>query len=209
MTSDKKRILFVGEASFMATGFSNYYDQLLRRLHKTGKYELAEIGAYSRRDDPRIQNIPWKFYATLPTNEKEKKIYDATKSPRTGQNSAQFGEHVFDKVLLDFMPDIVCFPPGTQVETPDGPKNIEDIQTGDKIINHKGEEGACVAVMEREYDGDLVTIELEDGKILSGTPNHPILVRRNGKQIFIPMGALLTTDDVVTLDEIYEALSKS
>lgn len=40
----KKRILFVGEASFLHTGFATYYRELLPRLAATGKYDLAEIG---------------------------------------------------------------------------------------------------------------------------------------------------------------------
>jgi hypothetical protein len=41
----KKRILFVGEASFLSTGFSNYYRELLPRLHATGKYEIGDPGS--------------------------------------------------------------------------------------------------------------------------------------------------------------------
>ncbi len=45
MESDRKRrILFIGEASFLATGFSNYWNEVLKRLHKTGEFEIAELG---------------------------------------------------------------------------------------------------------------------------------------------------------------------
>jgi len=48
----KKRILFIGEASPLETGFSNYYRQLLSRLQETGKYDIAELGSYIRHGDP-------------------------------------------------------------------------------------------------------------------------------------------------------------
>ena len=53
----KKRILFTGEASFLNTGFSNIYRELLPRLVKTGKYLLAEQGSYARADDSRIHDF--------------------------------------------------------------------------------------------------------------------------------------------------------
>jgi len=49
-TDEKKRVLFVGEASFLKTGFSTYWDNVIRRLENTGKYEIAEIGCIL---DPR------------------------------------------------------------------------------------------------------------------------------------------------------------
>ena len=51
----KKRILFIGEASFLNTGFSTYYRELLPRLAATGKYEIAELGSYAQQSDTRVQ----------------------------------------------------------------------------------------------------------------------------------------------------------
>lgn len=108
----KKRILFVGEASFLNTGFSTYYRELLPRLHATGKYEIAELGSYARPDDPRIDEFiqgRWKFYGAMPTNPEEQKIFaQPNPHPRTrGQNTNQFGEWKFDAVCAEFQPDIV------------------------------------------------------------------------------------------------------
>jgi len=108
----KKRILFVGEASFLSTGFSTYYRELLPRLAATGKYEIAELGSYARQDDPRVQEFiagRWRFYGVMPTTDEENRVFQQpSPHPRTrGQNTNQFGEHKFAYALVDFKPDIV------------------------------------------------------------------------------------------------------
>ena len=108
----KKRIMFVGEASFLNTGFSTYYRELLPRLVATGKYEIAELGSYARQDDTRVQEFirgRWRFYGVMPTNEEEARAFQQpTPHPRTrGQNTNQFGEYKFAHAVADFKPDIV------------------------------------------------------------------------------------------------------
>jgi len=101
-TKEKLRILFIGEASFLATGFSTYWNEVIKRLYKTGEFEIAEMGSYAYADDPRCQQVLWKFYPVAPakSDRKAMSIY--------GPNVAQhFGEGIFDKVCLDFRPDIV------------------------------------------------------------------------------------------------------
>ena len=105
----KKRILFSGEASFLNTGFSNIYKELLPRLVKTDKFEIFEHGSYARQDDPRvISDIrgQWKFYGNEPLNEAEAKIYQQP-DQRSGKNINQFGAYKLEKVLADCKPDIV------------------------------------------------------------------------------------------------------
>jgi len=102
-TERKKRILISGEASFLSTGFSNFNRELLKRLHATGKYELAEVGSYAPPACPESKQLAWPFYGILPTNEEEKKLYDSHP-----QN--QFGKYKIDAILADFQPDIVFDP---------------------------------------------------------------------------------------------------
>ncbi len=40
----KRRVLFCGEASYISTGFGVYYQEVLKRLHESGEFELAELG---------------------------------------------------------------------------------------------------------------------------------------------------------------------
>jgi glycosyltransferase involved in cell wall biosynthesis len=100
----KKRILFCSEATFLNTGYATYTREILKYLHGTGKYEIAEMASYGIRNDPRAKDIPWQFYGVMPSDdasEEEKKAYQS--SP-----THQFGEWCFEHVCLDFFPDIVC-----------------------------------------------------------------------------------------------------
>jgi glycosyltransferase involved in cell wall biosynthesis len=99
----KTRILFCGEASWLATGYATYNREIIRRLHATGKYEIAEMGAYGNSEEPKAKELPWKFYGVLPTNAEEKRIYESSKIN-------QFGAYKFDAVVADFQPDIIFDP---------------------------------------------------------------------------------------------------
>jgi glycosyltransferase involved in cell wall biosynthesis len=99
----KRRVLFTGEASFLATGFSTYLNEVISRLHATGEFLCAEMGSYAHDDDPRCQQVPWKFYPVAPARSNQAAMQQYMSSPTN-----QFGEAKFDDVCLDFKPDIVC-----------------------------------------------------------------------------------------------------
>ena len=106
----KKRILFVGEASFLNTGFSNIYRELIPRLAATGKYEIAEFGSYARDDHPEVQGFirgRWKFYGNQPMTPEEEQAFNQPDPAQPSQNTNQFGRYKFEAVLSDFRPDIV------------------------------------------------------------------------------------------------------
>lgn len=96
----KKRILFVGEASYLATGYSTLAKEIITAFHKEGKYDIAEMGSYGHPGDPRSQSLPWKFYGVLPTNAEEEQIYKRDRIH-------EFGDYKIDAVLADYQPDIV------------------------------------------------------------------------------------------------------
>lgn len=99
---DKKKILFVGEASFVNTGFSVYGKELLTRLHESGKYDIAELACYGTPDDPRRHELPWKYYWNQPAKADWEKVGYIADSVH------QFGAFRFNDVVLDYQPDIVC-----------------------------------------------------------------------------------------------------
>lgn len=101
--ANKRRILFIGEASFLATGFSTYWHEVLKRLDETDEFEIAELGSYAHDDDPRCQQVPWKFYPVAPARNNPQALQQYSAKPTN-----QFGEWRFDDVCLDFKPDIVC-----------------------------------------------------------------------------------------------------
>jgi glycosyltransferase involved in cell wall biosynthesis len=97
----KLKILMCTEASYLSSGFSGYSRELLKRLYATNKYEIAEFASYAKVNDPRDASIPWKLYANAPSdNDPRSQEYNASMDN-------QFGKWRFDRVLLDFKPDIV------------------------------------------------------------------------------------------------------
>jgi len=100
----KKRILFCSEATFLNTGYATYTREILNYLHGTGKYEIAELASYGLMGDSRAENIPWKFYGVTPPDNAPQEQKDEYNAKPTNQ----FGEWIFEKVCLDFLPDVVC-----------------------------------------------------------------------------------------------------
>jgi glycosyltransferase involved in cell wall biosynthesis len=97
----KIRVLWVGEASFLNTGYSVYAREVLSRLHQHPNLEVAELACYAHQNDPRCNGIPWKIYPVVP-NESDP-IFNEY------QNSIvyQWGGGIFDDVVLDFKPHVV------------------------------------------------------------------------------------------------------
>ena len=97
----KLKILMCSEASFLKSGFGTYAHEILKRLHATGKYEIAEFASYGRVNDPNDSSIHWKYYANaVPDSDPRHKEYMSS-------SENQFGRWRFERVLLDFQPDIV------------------------------------------------------------------------------------------------------
>ena len=94
----KKRVLVVSEAHYLHSGFGTYGNELLKRLAKTDKYELAEFASYGKYSS--VNNLNWIFYANMPEDNEKSEGYDPN-------GAAQFGAWRFDRVCLDFKPDIV------------------------------------------------------------------------------------------------------
>lgn len=89
------------EASFLSSGFAVYAHEILSRLHKTKKYEIAEFASYGAVNDPRDVSIKWKYYANVVHSN------DPRYEDYTSRGDNQFGRWRFEKVLLDFKPDVV------------------------------------------------------------------------------------------------------
>lgn len=69
-----------------------------------------------------------------------------------------------------------CLPPGTLVETPLGPKPIEALKEGDRVLSATGW-GKCASmwidkVMVKPYQGRMIRLHLEGGQVIRATPNH-------------------------------------
>ena len=100
----KKRILFCSEATYLNTGYATYTREILNYLHSTEKYDIAELAAYGCNDDPRSKEVPWKFFGVMPSKNSSKAILKKYAECGIGQ----FGGFDFERVCLEFLPDIVC-----------------------------------------------------------------------------------------------------
>ena len=101
MDNKKLKVLMVSEASFLSSGFGTYTKEILRRLHATDKYQIAEFACYGKVNDPKDANIHWRYYANaVDSNDPRSKEYNSSMEN-------QFGRWRFERVLLDFKPDVV------------------------------------------------------------------------------------------------------
>jgi glycosyltransferase involved in cell wall biosynthesis len=100
-TKSKLKVLMCSEASFVKSGFGTYAKEILSRLHKTDKYVIAEFASYGFVNDPRDQEINWIYYANAV------KDNDPRYAEYQSRPDNQFGRWRFEKVLLDFKPDVV------------------------------------------------------------------------------------------------------
>jgi glycosyltransferase involved in cell wall biosynthesis len=96
-----RKILLCSEAHYLNTGYGVFYSHLLNALHNSGKYEVAEFAAFGHISHPQARNCPWKFYANGVDNNDPR--YQSYKS----HPSNKFGAWRFERVLLDFKPEIV------------------------------------------------------------------------------------------------------
>ena len=99
---------------------------------------------------------------------------------------------------VDGKPCPFCFPEGTMIDMYDGTrKPIEEIKAGDEVrtyntesVFHFGWKGIVKETSVREYEGDLISITLENDKVIRCTPNHRFLTKRG----WIEAQNLLETD---------------
>jgi len=95
----KKRILICAESGHINSGFGNYTKEIVSRLYRSNKYDIAELSCYRSIKTPKTE--PWKIYPVIPTADTQAhKEYNA--NPIN-----QFGQWLFDFVLIDFKPNIV------------------------------------------------------------------------------------------------------
>ncbi len=97
----KTRVLWVGEATYLKTGYSVYGHELLSRLHQIPQLEIAELACYAAPEDPRINQVPWKLYPNLPRMDDPK----GQQTYNNGNNAS--GAWLFNDILLDFKPHVV------------------------------------------------------------------------------------------------------
>jgi len=101
MAKPKKRILIANDASFLNTGYGIYGKEILTRLHNSDKFEVAELGCYADITNPKIKEIPWKFYPNAVSS------VDQRNNQYKSNPLNQFGLWRFNRCVVDFKPHIV------------------------------------------------------------------------------------------------------
>ena len=93
------RILLVGEATWLQTGYATYASQIVRKLQAAG-HEVGELACYGSPKDSRRGESPWPaFFVT--TNQ------DNYPPLAINQSNPALGCTVFEETVLRFQPDIV------------------------------------------------------------------------------------------------------
>lgn len=92
-----------------------------------------------------------------------------------------------------------CSPAGTKVNLPNSTKNIEDIKVGDIVWGHGSNQPGLFPqevqeIYNREYNGELIAIELESGELLELTPNHSVFLKDGTEK---PAGSLTENDELM------------
>jgi hypothetical protein len=93
-----------------------------------------------------------------------------------------------------------CFAAGTQLYTPQGYRNVEDIQVGDLVYarDESDPDGPVVAkVVERKFErtGCILHLHLSQGRLIRTTPEHPFYEQTKG---WVAAGALAVGDNIRT-----------
>lgn len=78
-----------------------------------------------------------------------------------------------------------CLPRDTIISTPDGERDVQDIVVGDYVIgynisNNNIQIQEVLETHKREYVGDMIYIELENGRTLRCTPEHNVYTEQDG-----------------------------
>ena len=101
MAERKKKILIHSNHCKMFTGFGKHKKNLLKYLHKTGKYELVELSNAKHPDE--ALNLPWKAIGTLPSNRKQ--LTEISKDANR-QRNASYGHELINQLIKEEKPDI-------------------------------------------------------------------------------------------------------
>jgi intein/homing endonuclease len=68
-----------------------------------------------------------------------------------------------------------CFLPNQLVDTPNGKVEINKLTIYDKVYGPTGLQDVR-NVINREYDGEIIELELENGQVINVTSDHPMIL---------------------------------
>lgn len=98
-----KRILFHSNGAKAFTGFGKNAKNILRHLHKTGKYEVIEFANGTQWNHPSLQLRPWKAQGSLTNNPS---VLRQLNSDPQKAREANYGAGTIDQAIKYYKPDI-------------------------------------------------------------------------------------------------------
>jgi len=97
----KIKILHCSETSHAASGFGIYTKELMNRLVENDRLKLAEQSCYTSVGDSRHIDSKWRIYPNAIDNN------HPLKEQYASNPANKYGEWRFERILVDFKPDIV------------------------------------------------------------------------------------------------------
>ena len=98
----KKRILIHTNFSRLFTGFGKNCKNILRYLHKTGKYELIEFANGLPWDSPDCKRQPWQCYGSMPPPH----VAASIRGDGQKERAASYGAFGIDRAITELKPDV-------------------------------------------------------------------------------------------------------
>lgn len=91
-----------------------------------------------------------------------------------------------------------CLPPHTYVRTQNEIKQLKDVRVGDMVYTHT-KTYKPVVHKEESYHDKVLVFELENGTILTSSPNHLWIVIRDGVQKELRADEIRDTDEFIEM----------
>ena len=147
-------------------------------------WEIARQETEKRYPGYFRQAVPWwlsRFYCRDPKKAQAAGIVQLATHTRVEQWGFPAIVEQFDAMHIeDFQQEYECVPTGAIIVTAVGPKRVEIIERGDRLLTHTGDFQPVVETSERCHEGDLVSLTTYHSRLpLEVTPNHPVLMLRD------------------------------
>lgn len=97
-----------------------------------------------------------------------------------------------------------CLPAGELVMTEYGPRPIESITVGDRVLSRDGRLKPVVKVWEREYRGELLTLRAEGMPPAKFTADHGMYAAEDGRKTYVTGGKMKRVSTVAVAEKLGE-----
>ncbi len=98
----KIRVLAITEATYLSSGYAQYWRYILRELHKNPKYEVIEFATFVDPVHNNLKDIPWTVIPNIPKDMPLEEFRNWSKEPMNN-----FGQFLFNEVAVRTRPDVV------------------------------------------------------------------------------------------------------